>query len=203
VTCEALTAGNDPTRWFNQVGAGVRFQHPFGPVDFKAYGFYETAGKESQDVGAVATTVGHGYAIKYDNLNFVNAGVAVTAAGTTFAVDYIGGAINSQLAMRPTGGAPTSALLYGVTYKNGPLTVGAEAGFIDTQGSAALTKISQRHEYEFAAGGSYGVAPGLTLVLEYMYQHRHQGDYNFLTGATGSTGDVQSNGILFTTMLNW
>ena len=60
--------------------------------------------------------------------------MAVTAANITVAADYIGGAVNGQLAMRPTGGAPTNAVVTGVTYANGPITLGAEVGLVDTPG---------------------------------------------------------------------
>jgi hypothetical protein len=195
--CIGLTSGNDATRWYNQVAVGVRYQHSFGAVDLKAYGLYETAGKENLTVGATPAS------IRYDNLNFYKAGMAVTAMNTTLAVDYIGGAVNGQLSMRPVGGANTNAVLAGVTYKNGPLTLGAEMGTIDTQGDARLVHVSQRHEYEIAFGGNYAVAPGLNLVGEYMYTHRHQGNFNFVTNAVGSTGDTQGQGILFATVLSW
>ena len=112
-TCINVSSGNDPTRWLNQVGAGLRFQQTFGPVDFKAYGFYETAGKENLTTSAYTTTaqaragtviggVTSGVqTLRYDNLSFYKAGVAVTAANITLAADYIGGAVNGQLSMRP------------------------------------------------------------------------------------------------------
>ncbi|MEA2769661.1 MAG: hypothetical protein QOD93_2623, partial [Acetobacteraceae bacterium] len=55
-TCINVTSGNDATRWYNQVGAGLRFQQTFGAVDVKAYGFYETAGKENLTTSPFATT---------------------------------------------------------------------------------------------------------------------------------------------------
>ena len=227
-SCIGLTSGNDATRWFNQVGLGLRYQQNFGPVDFKAYGFWETAGKENLTTNAYATTaqarVGTAVTVggttftpsaqnvHYDNLNFYKAGVAVTALNTTLAADYIGGDVNGQLSMRPTGGAPTNAVLTGVTYANGPITLGAEIGLIDTQGDARLVGISQRHEYEVAFGGNYKVAPGLQLVGEYMYMHRHQGGYDFGNatigaGATatsaGVTRDGQSQSFVLSTVLTW
>lgn len=221
-TCINVSSGNDPTRWINQVGVGVRFQQTFGPVDFKAYGFYETAGKEQLTTTAYTTTAaaraGTGGAsaqtLRYDNLSFYKAGAAVTAANITVAADYIGGAVNGQLAERPTGGAPTNAVVTGLTYANGPLVLGAEVGLIDTQGDARLTGVSQRHEYEVAFGGNYKLAPGVQLVGEYMYTHRHQGGFDFATntlgnpGATGATAgrttrDAQGQGFVFATVLTW
>jgi len=222
--CISNTSGGDATRWFNQVGVGLRYQHTFGPVDFKIYGFYETAGKENataQIVGAPAGTVGfqpttrtgipNGF--RYDNLSFYKAGIAVTSFNITAAADYIGGAVNGQLNMRPTGGAPTNAVVTGLTYANGPLVLGAEVGIIDTQGDARLTGISQRREFEVAFGGNYKLAPGVQLVGEYLYEQRHQGGFDFATGALGvnaaglnpgsTTRDVHGQGFDFATVLTW
>jgi hypothetical protein len=219
-TCIAVTSGNDATRWYNQVGAGLRYQQTFGFVDFKTYGFYETAGKENLTTGAYSTPtaarLGIGGAsaqtVRYDNLNFYKAGLAVTAFNLTAAVDYIGGDVNGQLAMRPTGGAPMNALLGGLTYANGPITLGAEYGVIDSQGDARLVGVSQRHEYEIAFGGSYKVAPGLQLVAEYIYQNRHQGGFDFANNAVGAGGtptragvtrDAHAQGFTMSTVLTW
>jgi Gram-negative porin len=229
-TCIANTSGNDSTRWYNQVGVGLRFQQTFGAVDFKAYGFYETAGKDNltstsyvtptsvllATAGTNATiTTTSANQLRYDNLSFYKAGTAITALNTTFAFDYIGGAVNGQLAMRPTGGAPMNAFVTGLTYANGPWTAGIEYANVQSQGAAQLTGFTQRNEQEFATGGSYKVAPGLQLVGEYMYTFRHQGGFNFNTGAIAatatkgggvslnSTGNGQAQGVLFATVLTW
>ncbi len=212
-TCINVSSGNDATRWINQVGVGLRFQQTFGPVDFKAYGFYETAGKEDLTTQAYTTPAASRAAaaggantsqfLHYDNLNFYKAGVAVTAANITAAADYIGGAVNGTLQMRPAGGAPTNAVVTGLTYANGPIVLGAEVGLIDTQGDARMVGVSQRHEYEVAFGGNYKLAPGVQLVGEYMYLHRHQGGYDFNQGNIGATRDAQGQGFLFSTVLTW
>ena len=60
-----------------------------------------------------------GAANKFDNLSFLSAAAYVqfdTGVGKlTYAVDYIGGALNGQLTMRPTGGAPENAVVTGLT----------------------------------------------------------------------------------------
>jgi hypothetical protein len=230
-TCIAVTSGNDATRWYNQVGAGLRFQQTFGAVDVKAYGFYETAGKENLTTNPFATSAqartgatlpglaGNPTAtasaqnIRYDNLSFVEAGVAVTAFNFTAAATYIGGKLNGQLAMRPTGGANENAVVTGLTYANGPITLAVEGAIVDSQGDARLVGISQRHEWEVAFGGNYKLAPGVQLVGEYMYAHRHQGGFDFgtntlsptATGATAGTAtrDAQGQSFLFSTVLTW
>jgi hypothetical protein len=112
--------------------------------------------------------------------------------------------------MRPTGGAPESAVVTGLLYKQGPITLGAEAAIVDSQGAQQLTGISQRREFEVAFGGNYNIAPGMYLVGEYMYEYRHQGGFDFVAGAaTTSTGgavatrDVHGQGIMFSTVVNW
>ena len=209
--CISVSSGNDSTRWFNQVGGGLRYQQNFGAVDFKVYGFGETAQKENLTVGAYSTPaqVRAGVAgatvnnLRYQNLGFYKAGTAVTFSNFTLALDYIGGAVNGQLGMTTEGGANMNALLPGITYANGPVIAGAMFGDIWSQGAAQLTSATQRHEYEFALGGAYKLAPGVQLVGEYQYAYRHQNGYNFAAGTIGNTVDAQSQQVLFSTVLTW
>jgi hypothetical protein len=219
-TCINVSSGNDATRWINQVGFGLRFQQAFGAVDFKAYGFYETAGKETLTTSPYSTPAaqralaggGSAQLLRYDNLSFYKAGVAITAMNVTVAADYIGGRVNGQLAMSPTGGVNENAVVTGITYANGPITLGAEIGIIDSQGDARLTGLTQRHEYEIGFGGAYKLAPGVQLVGEYQYTSRHQGGFDFATGTLGQTtagvvngrtNDAKGQGLLFATVLTW
>jgi len=220
-TCNAETTGADSTRWYNQVGVGARYQGVFGPLSVGAYAFYETASKEIFFGPAVSSSRGV-TGNKFDNLSFISSAAYVrfdTGRGSlTYAIDYIGGALNGQLAMRPTGGVSEKAAVTGLTYNNGPITLGVQAAMVESQGSNSLTGVSQRHEWEVAFGGNYNVAPGLYLVGEYMYTSRHQGGFDFFTGAngTGSSGtagtaswkagktvDAKGQAILFSTVVNW
>ncbi len=209
--CNSTTTGNDATRWLNQVAVGARYQGTIGPVNVGAYAVYETAGKEAINGGGLQLTGNPGSltanagTVKYDNLSFVNAGlfVQLPSAGLTWAIDYNGGAVNGQLAMRPTGGAPENAILTGLVYKNGPWTLGAEVGIVESQGSVNLTKVSQRKETEVAFGGTYSPAPGLALVLEFMHTERHQGGFDFVANGVGTTRDVKGNGVMFATIVTW
>ena len=223
-TCINVSSGNDPTRWLNQVGIGARYQHNFGAADLKLYGFYEAAGKETLTTTGYSTVaaaragaaggtalykngaagvVASAQTLPYDNLSFYKAGAALTAFNTTIAADYIGGAVNGQLAMRPTGGAPTNAVVTGITYANGPLTAGIEVGLVYTQGDARLTGITQRREEEFAFGGAYKVAPGFQIAAEYNYTYRYQGGFNFNAGALGTTQSAKGQGVVFATVFTW
>jgi len=208
-TCNSTTTGTDPTRWYNQVAIGLRYQGIFGPVIVGAYAMFETAGKEDFFGAPVANGgPGHVSGNQYDNLKFGQyagyIGTDTPIGRFVYAADYIGGALNGQLAMRPTGGASEQGLVTGILYNNGPVTLGAETGVINSQGSANLVGISQRREYEIALGGNYNVAPGLFLVGEFMYEHRHQGDFNFATNVPNTgTNDAQARGVMFSTVVNW
>ncbi len=104
-------------------------------------------------------------------------------------------------------------MLYGLTYANGPITAGIDLGIINSQGDVRLTGTSQRHEEEFGFGGAYRLAPGIQLVSEYQYVQRHQGGFDFNTGALGvaspsgapgsSTRDSHGQGVLFSTVMTW
>jgi hypothetical protein len=202
-TCANLSSSSvagDSARWINQYAAGVRYNGVIGPVALQAFALYEGAGKVSDsNVGAV----------KYDNLSFVTGGAAATFAGFTLAADYIGGAVNGQLGMRPSGGKSMNAEIVGLMYKIGALTLGANVGMIDSQGQATLTNVSQRHELETAVGGNYVLAPGLALVFEYMYMQRHQGNYDFVLAANNAQGHgginntVKAQGVMVGTVLTW
>ncbi len=215
--CLNVSSGNDATRWINLVGAALRYQHSFGAVDFKTYGLYETSGRETlttQDYvspaaarAAFASTGANDTQFqRYNDLGFYQAGVAVTVANFTFAFDYMGGQVDGQLSLNPSGGTPMNAYVTGVTYANGPWILGAMIESINSQGDARLVGISQRHETGIAFGGNYRVADGMALVAEYQYEARHQGGYDFNQGNLGQNGrtvDAHGQGVDFAIVMNW
>ena len=100
------------------------------------------------------------------------------------------------------------------SYAVGPYSVGAIVGIEDSQGSADLVGTSQRHEVAVAVGGAYRIAPGINLCVEWQYELRHQGDFNFNTnvagpaalGAGGTAGvgnTIHGQGLEIATIVNW
>jgi hypothetical protein len=212
--CVNESSGNDSSRWTNMFGAGLRYQQTFGAVDFKAFGLWQVSDKDDLTAGAYVTPAKtlaarvtqapSATALHYDALNFGEAGIAITAMNTTIAFEYIGGRDNSQLALTPSGGAPMSSFVAGITYANGPLIVGALAEVVNSQGDARLVGISQRHELGLAFGGNYKIAPGLQWVTEYQYEQRHQGGFNFASNSISTaTVDARGQGILTGLTLTW
>jgi len=196
----------DGTRWLNQVAIGARYQGSFNGFEPKVYGMWETAGKVDYTGAQPAISpTSSANSRHYDNLNFYSVGAVASFAGFTASADYIGGAINNQLAMRPTGGASMDAPLFGLKYSSGPLTVGFQAGWANYQGAQQMTGISQRHAWVSGVGGYYVIAPGMGIVAEYTYDQLHQGGVNLATGGTGTGAfnDIKAQGFLLATVVNW
>jgi Gram-negative porin len=218
--CLNVSSGNDATRWINMVGAALRYQHNFGAVDFKTYGLYETSGRETlttqqyetpaQSRAAFANggpaSINATQFLRYDDIGFYQAGVAVSMANFTLAADYMGGDVDGQLSLNPSGGTKMNAYVVGLTYANGPLVLGAMFESVNSQGDARMVDVSQRHEIGLAVGGNYKLAPGIQLVAEYQYEQRHQGGFDFNQGTLGVNGrtvDGRGQGMLFGTVVSW
>jgi hypothetical protein len=218
--CLAVSSGNDATRWIDMAGAALRYQYSFGAVDFKTYGLYEASGRETlttqayETPGQARVSFQNGAAaginatqfMRYDDMGFYEAGVAVTVANFTYAVDYMGGQVNGQLSLDPSGGVPMNAYVAGVTYALGPWILGAMFESINSQGDARLVGISQRHEIGTALGGNYKLAPGMQLVAEYQYEQRHQGGFDFSQGTLGVNGrtvDAKGQGVVLGAVMTW
>ena len=151
--CPNLSAGpgiQDGSRATNQTVIGVRYQGTFGGLGVLAYAAYEHSG-HVQYTGLTTPAVlgttavpGSAFTGSYDNLSFGSGGAALTFAGFTASVNAIGGALNGQGALRPTGGVSEKAMILGLKYTSGPLTVGVtvEKGWY--QGNVVLTGVSQR-----------------------------------------------------------
>ena len=110
--------------------------------------------------------------------------------------------------LTPTGGVNTVGTLIGVGYSNGPWVTGTNIAFLDWQGNAQYTHISQRHEFAFTYMVGYKLAPGINLAAEYLYIQKHQGGFNFYTAGANTTttrvgNDIHAQGMTFATILSW
>ncbi len=221
--CISVTSGTDGSRWINRFGFGGRYSGTFGGVTVQGYATYYLSGHADVTIPggavqaspadlkahpAVAGLAGGGSttgSLRYDGLNFFNGGVAVSYFGVTVNADITAGRENRSNALDTSGGVPVRAELAGINYVFGPIAVGAVGAIIDSQGAPQLTGTSQRHEFAVAAGGSYKIAPGITLALEYQYEQKHQGAYNFNTAAAGvPTGNnIKVQGLTLATVVTW
>lgn len=209
--CSTTTSGSDPTRWYNQIAVGARYQGSFGPVAASLHGFWERASKEQFNNTPIASGgPGRVSGSRYDDLNFIllAGSLAYTSPVGVFAIGatYITGDINGQLIMKPSGGAKEDQIVGGVQYRNGPLSLGVQVNKTMSQGSVNLVGISQRNEFAIAAGGNYVIAPGVSIFAEYVYAQRHQGGFNFVTGASAAgtaTRDGKGQALVLGTAIGW
>jgi len=216
--CPNLSSGpgiQDGSRATNQTVLGVRYQGTFGGVGVLAYAAWEKSGAVNytglQTAAILGTTnvPGSQFNGKYEGLNFGSGGAALTWAGFTLSGNAIGGKLNGQGALMPTNGVRESAIILGLKYVTGPLTVGVELEKAWYQGNVVLTGISQRSAQGIAVGGNYVVAPGFTVFGEYLYEEIQQGANNFVTGAVGTqaganlNNKVKAQGFLLGNVINF
>ncbi|MBS0559758.1 MAG: hypothetical protein JSR21_06865 [Proteobacteria bacterium] len=202
--CYNLSSSSDfatqASRFTNMYELAARYQNAFGPVGVYAYGGYMGSGQVSYTGPITAATPG------WNPLSLGTGGIALTIGGVTFGGNVQGGQTNGVGALQPKGGVHAIAWIAGVQYSTGPFTIGNSYFQYDSQGSPSLVGVSQRHEFGYAAGMTYGIAPGLTLWVSYIYGQRHQGDFNFQTGASGggyAYNDVKSQAFGIGTMVRW
>lgn len=209
--CTNATSGTDGTRWFNQIGIGARWQGDFSPtLHAGLYGFYEHAQNEvNYAQGTLHTATWSG---AYAPLSFVQAAFylrAETPVGNWLTgMTYEGGNVNTTLTLTTKGGSALNGFQPFLTYQNGPWVAGLDGFFLTEQGQASLTGLTQRHEVGVYASLNYNIAPGLYVLLEYQYEARHQGGFNFLTGANNTAAtpgynDVHAQALIFSTIVNW
>jgi hypothetical protein len=191
----------DNTRYTNGYEAALRYQGTFGPVGVLAYGGYMGSGSVSYQGPAY---VGETKVPTYKGLGFGMGGAALTVGPITVGGNLQGGAYNGAGALQPEGGVHGVAWLGGIQYSSGPFTIGTSYFSFDSQGAPGLVGISQRHEYGYAAGMTYGLAPGFAVFVSYIYGARHQGDFNFQTGLTGAAyNNVKGQAFGVGTLMKW
>ena len=202
------------------VGAALRYEHTFGAVDFKTYGLYETSGKEDLTTqeymtpaqsraafaNGAATGINATQFLRYNDMGFYQAGVAVTADNFTLAADYMGGQVDGQLSLNPSGGVAMNAFVVGLTYANGPWILGS---MLESSIRKATRVWSASHSATRLGPRSAATTnwpPACKLVVEYQYEYRHQGGFDFSQGTLGVDGrtvDSHGQGILTGLVMNW
>jgi predicted porin len=215
--CANVTGGADASRPYNRVSAGVRYQGEFSGLAAKAFALYTHSAKESIPGGGVQAGPGvggsslttSGNALKYDPQSFFQTGVAFGYQGIAVNAAFSDGRYSpSNNGLTPSGGASTVGTLIAVGYSNGPWVTGTNIAFLDWQGAAQYTHISQRHEFAITYMVGYKLAPGINLAAEYLYVQKHQGGFDFYAnGANSATtkvgNDIHAQGLTFATILSW
>ena len=139
---------------------------------------------------ATGTTAGSVNSVAYNGHSIADFGLAVTYAGFSVGGKYLFGQVNGQAGLQVKGTDDAEAFLVGASYTFGPAVVGLH--YVDYKYAGDTYNAlqdRQRREQGFAAGGTYSLAPGLSLFLSYVYVTKKQNGFNFVTGATNGIAD--------------
>ena len=209
------TSTGDYTRRKNTYEGLLRYRGTFGPVGLAATGSYTGSGRVL-DSGVPGATI-NPQRSRLEDLSVADFGAAATIGGFSFGGNYQvgrynvpgGGGFGGLLAR---GQSNSSALIVGASYTIGPIIVGAHALKSFSQGdqltatNRSLTGAplalggvvgGQRVESGIAAGGTYSLAPGVSLFASYLYSERKQNGFNFVTGTSNNANNNKVNGQVF------
>ncbi len=219
VGCDALasTSTGDYARRKNTYEGLVRYRGTFGPVGIAATASYDGSGRV-QDSGIVGSTT-NPKRYKLEDLSLGDFGLVVTYGGLSVGGNYQFGRYNV-----PGGGGfgglvakgqpNSSAMIVGASYTIGPVifgghylrsfsegdqttATGRNANGVQTVFTNTVVAGGQRLEQGAAAGATYTLAPGVSLYASYIWEHRRQNGYNFLTGASNNAAGNSTNAQVF------
>lgn len=206
--CDRLSGTSQGTGIYNLqniVEAMLRYRGTFGPVGFAVSGGW-TGSLTSVDNLNITGLDGTNYSQK--KLSMWVGGTTVSWAGLTVGGLITGGNGNigshaftpaGQLTANATGAGGLQPLLegpglqddsffgwtIGAQYTFGPFVVGAHYFDSETAGNQVATT-GKRDRQGVAVGGTWNIAPGLAMFLEYLWGEVKEGNVNLLTGAAGS-----------------
>ena len=179
----------------NTLEVGARYKATFDGVGLNLSGGYLTA-------APVANSDGPN---KYQDMSVGSVGATVTLAGLTVGGNAKFGNMNGQYEPNPDGAKNAVGFLAGGVYTLGHLSLGASYFLYDDQGNYSKPALEgQEQNIGVAAGATYILVPGVKLYASYLYGTRHQGDFDYLSGAAGSAyNNTQAQVFALGTWIYW
>ena len=177
----------------------LRYRGTFGPVGIAATAAYITGSHVLDNQTGVPfnsnPTNGGAIRYNYDGPSIGDFGAAVTIAGASVGGHYMYGRYNQQAGnLVPAGFKSGDAWIAGASYTFGPTIVGAHWFVNETAGDLGNAFFGRtRREQGIAAGGTYSLAPGVSLFLSALWGERKQAGYNFITGQGVTTAQPGGN----------
>jgi outer membrane protein OmpU len=206
-TCNRLASTNNPSvvgRYRNMFDIAAQYNNTFGAIGISAYAGGLWSGQVNNTSGLPGTQT-----VPFAVGAF---GLTLSYGGFTVGGHFNFGQENGDFNLKPQGGVPGLAFLFGAQYTTGPIVVGASYFKYKFQGDfTSPTTEGVETDQGIAAGGTYTVAPGLVLYLSYLYGQRHQLGFDFNTGMAnategtpfGTNNNVQAQVIAVGTALKW
>ncbi|WP_158742178.1 porin [Acidisphaera sp. L21] len=190
--CDTLSSTSiigETARRRNTYEAEARYRGTFGPIGVAATGSWVGSGRV-QYAGVSAPS------IRYDDLGIMDFGLALTYGGFGLQGNYQRGHYTGAgYGLAPEGAKQSDAFIVGATYTIGPVIVGAS--YMDennvSQNASAVLQGRQLREHGVSAGGTYTLAPGVSLFLSYLWDERRQNGVNLVGNASAASGFTTIN----------
>jgi predicted porin len=181
----------------NQIDAMLRYRGTFGPVGVAASAGLRTA--EPADFTGVAAA----NAAPFKTATAYLGGAQVTWAGLTVGGLITTGNYNRGFTALPENGNNDSAFSwqFGASYRFGAFTVGAAYHELSTEGSAAVS--ADQKERGFGIGGSWAVAPGMSLFAEYLNAKVRESGRDLNTVEAGLQDEVKAQVFMLGIGFQW
>ena len=203
--CARLATSNNPGdlgRRRNMLNIETRYRGVFGGVGVAVEAGW--MGSQTVDPGpGIAPT-----AIRYSGFNQGIGGVTLTYAGLTVGGHLMAGRFNGQWGLTPANAPNSFAYAAGASYTIGPLIAGVQFFHYDSAGNSYMgygNGVGQLRERGLAAGGTFTLAPGVSLFLDYLWGDRHENGYDLLNNVANTrvNNQVNDQGVGFGTQLRW
>ena len=166
----------------NTVDGALRYQGAFGPVGFKANVAASYGGVVRANDGSPSNR----------NFTLYGGGLAATLGGFELGGHIDSGVFGDDLGTIQRGATGTTAYIAGGQYTFGPFVVGANYYAYDSGEFKAIPAAAGvggsgggLHGYGVAAGGTYTLAPGASVFLEYLFGEQHANNID-ITSETSS-----------------
>ncbi len=202
-TLASLPGGAGDVRRKNTITGGLEYSGEFSGTGVTLAVDYLHSAPIGNSAGTF--TVGtHSYT-GYKSMGIAEFSGQVKYAGFTLGANVKTGQVNDGYAFLLPG--QRDLLFYEVTgiYDFGPYTVGAY--YFNNQSAGAYTLGSgygrTATNYGIAVGANYALSKNLGVYATYLYGHRHQAGYDYLTNSAGTNDNVQAQAFSLGAALKW
>jgi hypothetical protein len=202
--CDRLSSSPinaESARRRNTFEALLRYRGSFGAFGVAATGAYIASSHVLDNQTGVAFNANplNGLPIRqnYQGLNMGDFGLQVTFGGLSVGGKYQFGTYNGQIGtLEPAGFSNSRVWLAGASYTAGPIIVGGSYFVNNFPGDLPNAFFGrQRREAGLAVGGTYALAPGVSIYLSGLWGERKQNGFDFITGQSVSA--ATPNGVSF------
>ncbi|MGC9269140.1 MAG: porin, partial [Acidiphilium sp.] len=145
--------------------------------------------------------------LQYKGMGIGMVGAQVTYGGFLLGGNIKDGQVNNGYTFLLPG--QRDLLFYELTgeYTAGPYTIGVQYFNNQSAGAHLIGNGTGRTQtnYGFDVGANYAISPNLGVYAMYLYGHRHQAGYDFITNATKSTAfnNVQAQALTAGAQFKW